>query len=507
MSPAHAARRVCCAMDARETVVSCRDGQRAGRRAAWPTWRAGRNGGATALARARVPTSRRAAGDRLLCVKATGRARTMRSCITSRLAGRASSSIRRHGRADRARSSRTIPTRRREAVRRGGSRRRRSVRSAGLSRPVVLDGGRRRRSTGTSIPCTGAARRRRSGAASPISTPACGDHKIVWELNRHQTWLHARTRLLADRRPAGTATPSSRTSTAGCERTRRSTGMNWASMLELALRSLSWIWALHFFFGGARDRRGGGRNVHRGPSISCSGSIVSSRSSSGTSRATSARTRICSARRWRSMSPAVRCQSCGAPRMGATRPHGAHRANLADPRRRRPRRALDALPPLHARLLSAGARGRASDADPAAPVFAAAVERLAKYARTIADDHGRLPGIGDDDGGSLFPICGRNPSDVSDSLQLAAQLLDRPAPRRRPARPKRPSGLPAQRPPLRAPATPWPSAALPATATSCRARTAATSDDRRRAATASSTAAMHTRTRSPSRSPSEVGRS
>ncbi len=49
------------------------------------------------------------------------------------------------------------------------------------------------------------------------------------------------------------------------------------------------------------------------------------------------------------------------------------------------------------------------------------------FARTMSDDNGRLPGIGDDDGGSLFPVCGRHPADVSDSLQLAAQLLDRPA--------------------------------------------------------------------------------
>ena len=30
-------------------------------------------------------------------------------------------------------------------------------------------------------------------------------------------------------------------------------GVNWASMLELAFRSLSWIWALHFFAPAALD--------------------------------------------------------------------------------------------------------------------------------------------------------------------------------------------------------------------------------------------------------------
>src|SRR4029079_16680088 len=66
-------------------------------------------------------------------------------------------------------------------------------------------------------------------------------------------------------------------------------------------------------------------------------------------------------------------------------------------------------------------------ADPRAALFAEAVDRLAACARTLADDNGRLPVIGDDDGGSLFSIWGRAVADISDSLQLAAQLLDRPA--------------------------------------------------------------------------------
>ncbi len=44
----------------------------------------------------------------------------------------------------------------------------------------------------------------------------------------------------------------------------------------------------------------------------------------------------------------------------------------------------------------------------------------------ITDDDGRRPAIGDDDGGQLFPICGRDPEDCRDTLAVAAVLLDRP---------------------------------------------------------------------------------
>src|SRR6185295_12377543 len=34
-------------------------------------------------------------------------------------------------------------------------------------------------------------------------------------------------------------------------------GINWASMLELGLRSISWLWSLHFFAAAAPDDRPG----------------------------------------------------------------------------------------------------------------------------------------------------------------------------------------------------------------------------------------------------------
>ena len=59
--------------------------------------------------------------------------------------------------------------------------------------------------------------------------------------------------------------------------------------------------------------------------------------------------------------------------------------------------------------------------------FAEGARRLARFARIVADDHGHLARIGDDDGGQLFPICGRDSADASDSLALAACLLGDPS--------------------------------------------------------------------------------
>ena len=63
--------------------------------------------------------------------------------------------------------------------------------------------------------------------------------------------------------------------------------------------------------------------------------------------------------------------------------------------------------------------------DAAAGDLHVAAQRQAAYLRTLADDDGRLPLLGDDDGGQLFPICGRPPADCRDTLAVAAAVLSR----------------------------------------------------------------------------------
>src|SRR5690606_34458304 len=86
----------------------------------------------------------------------------------------------------------------------------------------------------------------------PYLDPACGDHKVTWEINRHQHFLalgraHA---LTGDRRYYAEFV---RQLTDWIAANPPLMGINWASMLELAFRCLSWMWALHFFAGAASD--------------------------------------------------------------------------------------------------------------------------------------------------------------------------------------------------------------------------------------------------------------
>src|SRR6185312_11363213 len=80
----------------------------------------------------------------------------------------------------------------------------------------------------------------------PYLDPTGGDHKIIWELNRHQHfralgrayWLTGETGyrdvFISELESWIWSNPPE-------------AGVNWASMLELAFRSLSWTWAVEMF--------------------------------------------------------------------------------------------------------------------------------------------------------------------------------------------------------------------------------------------------------------------
>ncbi len=72
----------------------------------------------------------------------------------------------------------------------------------------------------------------------------CGDHKVVWELNRHQHLvLLAQAWLLTGRAEyLGEICAGLRS---WIEQNPYPMGINWASALEVALRALSWLWVDH----------------------------------------------------------------------------------------------------------------------------------------------------------------------------------------------------------------------------------------------------------------------
>jgi hypothetical protein len=79
-----------------------------------------------------------------------------------------------------------------------------------------------------------------------LDARVAGDKKIVWELNRHQYFatLGRAYWLTGDERYAETFAAHVES---WIDENPAKLGINWASSLEVAFRSVSWLWAIHFF--------------------------------------------------------------------------------------------------------------------------------------------------------------------------------------------------------------------------------------------------------------------
>jgi hypothetical protein len=254
----------------------------------------------------------------------------------------------------------------------------------------------------------------------PFLDAECGDHKIIWELNRHQHWLALGR--------AGWLTGDTRYRDAvvgelasWLDANPPLMGINWASMLELALRSLSWIWAAHFFAGDPGDESPWlvdlivgldrhlaqiARNLSRyfSPNTHLLGEALALYVGGRTLpwlRASA---------RYERIGRTVLVDEIGRQIAG----DGGHRERSAHYHRY----TLDFY-------LLALAVSRITD-DAAAPQFEDAAARLGFAARLLSDDRGILPRLGDDDGGSTWPLAGRPVDDIRDSLAVAGLLTRQP---------------------------------------------------------------------------------
>ena len=256
----------------------------------------------------------------------------------------------------------------------------------------------------------------------PYLDPSCGDHKVIWELNRHQHWLSLGrawwlTGEPAYRRACLTEAPS------WLAANPPGFGTNWASALEVAFRSLSWLWAIELFAGGgeadeepwlpdmllALDTQL--RHVERN---------LSRYFSPNTHLLGEALALYVTGRVWTEFRRAARWERAG----GAILVDESRRQVLPDGMHaeRSPhyhRYALDFY-------LLALAVARITGDEERATAFEPVADRMASVLRCLVDAQGQLPLIGDDDGGELVPITGRAPRDGRGSLAWAAQLLNRP---------------------------------------------------------------------------------
>ena len=259
--------------------------------------------------------------------------------------------------------------------------------------------------------------------AVPYLDPACGDHKITWELNRHQHFLAlGRAYALTGDHRFYVEFVEQLTDWIG--RNPPLVGTNWGSMLELAFRCLSWTWALHLFARGASRRDEYPWTVDLLLALDRQLSHIEenlSRYFSPNTHLTGEALSLYVAGR---ALPELDASSHRA-RLGrailleeATRqilPDGGH----AERSTHYHRYSTD----FYLFALNVGQ----SSGDPAAAAFRDPALRQARFLRAISDDGGRIPLLGDDDGGQLFPICGRQPADCRDTLATAAVLLNEPS--------------------------------------------------------------------------------
>ena len=251
--------------------------------------------------------------------------------------------------------------------------------------------------------------------------PACGDHKIIWERNRHQHtlalgrafWLTGnpkyRDRFITDLAGWLEANPPLR-------------GINWASMLELALRSLSWVWALHFFADDierhetpwivdllvALDRQL--THVERHLSYYFSPNTHLLGEATALYVAGRVLPELRRSGRWQAVGRSILRDEIGR-QVAADGGHCERSTHYH-------RYTLD-----YYQLALAVAR---ITSDPIAADFERVVARLASAARLLSDNRGRAPHLGDDDGGLLAPFGGRAVDDWRDTLAIAGALTRRP---------------------------------------------------------------------------------
>jgi hypothetical protein len=264
----------------------------------------------------------------------------------------------------------------------------------------------------------------------PFLDPEIGDHKVIWELNRHQHWLQlGRAAWLSGDPGYGRAITAQLSSWLAANPP--FIGVNWASMLEIAFRSIAWTWALHCLLGHravAEQQEVGSEHstwlvdlligldqqlthIERHLSYYFSPNTHLTGEGLALYVVGTALPELAASRRWTDTGRAVLLNEIDRQilRDGGHVERSAHYQ----------RYTLDfyLLATLTARL----------SGDAAAARFEEAAHRLADFTDALAGSDGRLPLIGDDDGGMLWPIAGRDCDDVRDSLALAAAVLNRPA--------------------------------------------------------------------------------
>ncbi len=247
-----------------------------------------------------------------------------------------------------------------------------------------------------------------------------GDHKVVWELNRHSYFIALGQAywLTSDERWAALFVEHVDSWMASNP---PKMGVNWASSLEVAFRSISWLWALHFFarsehltadwFAGmVACLRLHGRHVEAYVSTYFSPNTHLTGEALGLVYLGSLLPELPEAERWRSRG---REWLMGALEF-QIRPDGGYFEQSTHYHRY----TVDFY--LHLLLLC-----RISGETPPRGLEDR-LDAMADHLVAIVRPDGRIPLIGDDDAGRLVFLDDRATADVRSTILAAAVMLDRP---------------------------------------------------------------------------------
>jgi hypothetical protein len=252
-----------------------------------------------------------------------------------------------------------------------------------------------------------------------LDPAVAGDHKVVWEVNRHQylVTLGQAYWYTGDERYAVSFVQHL---TSWMDRNPARLGINWASSLEVSFRAMSWLWALHFFRGSAAltdpffERvlhflRLHGCHIERYLSTYFSPNTHLTGEALGLFYLGTLLPEFRDAARWRRTG--LRIFAAEMPRQ--VLPDGVYFEQSTWYHRY----TLDFLVHL---LVLAGE----NDIDPGSR-HAATLERMLEHVLALTRPDGTVPLIGDDDGGSLLPVDGPPTRDFRAALATGAALFGR----------------------------------------------------------------------------------
>jgi hypothetical protein len=253
-----------------------------------------------------------------------------------------------------------------------------------------------------------------------LDSVAMGDPKVIWELNRHQ-WLVTlgqAYRLSREERHAEMFASSVRDWMAANP---AGWGINWASGLEVALRLISWCWALHLFRGSRAltpdlfaEMRAGIRShaahVERYLSYYTSPNTHLTGEALGLFYAGTQFPDLAEAERWKSTGERILVEQVARQVLD----DGVYFEQSTCYQRY----TIEIY--LHFLILAARCGRRVPDAVPAR------IRKALDFLLAVALPGGTVPSIGDGDGGGLLPLHRRDPNDVRGTFSTAAALFGRP---------------------------------------------------------------------------------